>query len=98
MASGAGLGEYNKAYASLKGGNIASGSDLRSAEELELRGIKRAQPELDRKQQTRDANDILLRANKFRFINCACGLRIKVPPMFAAKSVTCPRCGAQHQL
>ncbi|HCE45705.1 MAG TPA: peptidase M28 [Lentisphaeria bacterium] len=98
MASGAGLGEYNKAYASLKGGNIAGGSDLRSAEELELRGIKREQPAFDRKQQTRDANDILLRVNKFNFIDCACGLRIKVPPMFSAKSVNCPRCGAKHEI
>jgi heat shock protein HtpX len=97
MASGAGFNDYNNAYGKVKGGTIIGGSDLRSAEELELRGIKKSEP-VDRVAQTRDANDILLRANKFNFIGCPCGLRIKVPPMFTAKSVKCPRCGAMHQL
>jgi heat shock protein HtpX len=97
MASGAGFNDYNNAYGKVKGGTVINGSDLRSAEELELRGIKRSEP-VDRVTQTRDANDILLRASKFSFIDCACGLRIKVPPMFAAKSVKCPRCGELHQL
>ena len=98
MASGAGFNDYNNAYGKVKGGGtIIGGSDLRSAEELELRGIRRPEP-VDKLTQTRDANDILLRASKFSFIECACGLRIKVPPMFAAKSVKCPRCGEMHQL
>jgi heat shock protein HtpX len=97
MASGAGFNDYNNAYGKVKGGTIIRGSDLRSAEELELRGIKKSEP-VDRVTQTRDANDILLRASKFSFIECPCGLRIKVPPMFAAKAVKCPRCGEMHQL
>ena len=97
MASGAGFNDYNNAYGKVKGGTVIGGSDLRSAEELELRGIKKSEP-VDRATQTRDANDILLRASKFSFIECACGLRIKVPPLFAAKSVKCPRCGELHQL
>jgi heat shock protein HtpX len=97
MASGAGFNDYNKAYGKVNGGTIISGSDLRSAEELELRGIKRPEP-VDRAAQTRNANDILLRASKFSFIECACGLRIKVPPGFPVRSVKCPRCGELHQL
>ena len=97
MASGAGFNNYNNAYGKVNGGTIISGSDLRSAEELELRGIKRTEP-VDRATQTRNANDILLRASKFSFIECACGLRIKVPPNFSDKSVKCPRCGELHQL
>ncbi len=97
MASGAGFNDYNKAYGKVNGGSIINGSDLRSAEELELRGIKRPET-VDRATQTRNANDILLRASKFSFIECACGLRIKVPPNFLDKSVKCPRCGELHQL
>ena len=97
MASGAGFNDYNKAYGKVRGGTIIGGSDLRSAEELELRGIKNPE-HVDRATQTRDANDILLHASKFGFIDCACGLRIKVPPGFSAKSVKCPRCGELHQL
>jgi heat shock protein HtpX len=95
MAAGAGFNDYNNAYGKVKGGTVISSSDLRSAEELELRGIKRAEP-VDKITQTRDANDILLRASKFSFIDCTCGLRIKVPPAFSAKSVKCPRCGKIH--
>ncbi|HBC86850.1 MAG TPA: peptidase M28 [Lentisphaeria bacterium] len=98
MASGAGLDAYDNAYGKVKGGRIIGSSDLRSAEVLELRGIKPPQADVNRPKQTREANDILLRLNKFNFVNCACGLRIKVPPAFAAPSVTCPRCGVKHDL
>lgn len=97
MVSGAGFNDYNNAYGKVKGGTVISGADLRSAEELELRGIKKTET-VDRISQTRDANDILLRASKFSFIDCKCGLRMKVPPAFSAKSVKCPRCGTMHQI
>ncbi len=96
MAS-AGLGDYNAAYGKVKGGIIIGKTDLRSAEELELRGIKPPQ-EVDKSRQTREANDILHRLNNFIFITCPCGLRLKIPPAFTGKSVDCPRCGVKHDL
>jgi len=96
---GAGLQDYDQAYRAASGGRGLIGqATLRSQGELAMRGIRPAAPDTaaDRRHRTREANDILLRANSFRFIDCACGMRFKLPPNFAARQVQCPRCGARH--
>jgi heat shock protein HtpX len=45
----------------------------------------------------REAKQVLQNAAGFDVINCACGLRMKLPPGFNAASVKCPRCGTVHQ-
>ena len=42
--------------------------------------------------QARQAGDVLRKANKFLFLGCVCGLRIKLPPDYKKDSVDCPRC------
>lgn len=42
--------------------------------------------------QARQIGDIMRKVNGFRFLTCACGLKIKVPPDFKANAVECPRC------
>lgn len=42
--------------------------------------------------QARQAGDVLRKANKFLFLSCVCGLRIKLPPDYKKDSVDCPRC------
>jgi heat shock protein HtpX len=95
---GAGLTDYEQAYRAAKGGRgLIGDATLRSEGELAMRGIRPVDAAAgDRRQRTREANDILLRANQFRFISCACGLRLKLPPEFAGPTVKCPRCGATH--
>lgn len=44
----------------------------------------------------REAYDTVRKANRYAFINCECGLRIKLPPTYRNPSVTCPRCGTLH--
>ncbi|NIA16506.1 MAG: M48 family metalloprotease [Nitrospiraceae bacterium] len=44
------------------------------------------------RQRTREAGDLLRKVNKFTFLPCECGLRLKLPPEFKQKSVKCPRC------
>ena len=44
------------------------------------------------KQQLREAGDLLSKVNKFLFLPCVCGLRIKIPPGFKHDKVKCPRC------
>src|SRR5690606_7028932 len=34
----------------------------------------------------------------FLFLNCACGLKMKVPPEYQKPAVTCPRCGTVNQI
>ncbi len=45
------------------------------------------------KQTKRDAGDIMMKVNNYSFINCECGLKIKIPPDFKQKEFSCPRCG-----
>ncbi len=98
MAGGAGLGDYNRAFEKTTGHEIIGANSLRSAEELEMRGIKSQEQPVNTKKQTREAIDILHRLNNFIFITCPCGLRLKIPPSFGEPTVKCPKCGAVHQI
>ena len=44
------------------------------------------------RQQMREAGDLMRKVNKFLFLPCVCGLRIKLPPDFKHDKVKCPRC------
>lgn len=46
----------------------------------------------------REANDAVMKLNDYRFINCKCGVRIKIPPDYNKQVVVCPRCGTRHPL
>ncbi len=48
--------------------------------------------------QKREVGDLIMKMNNFRFIDCSCGLRIKIPPDYKGNTITCPRCGRVHQL
>jgi heat shock protein HtpX len=42
--------------------------------------------------ELREAGDIMRRVNGFAFLNCVCGLKLKVPPNFKSGHIQCPRC------
>lgn len=46
----------------------------------------------------RDANDAVMKLNDYKFINCSCGVRIKIPPDYNKPTVVCPRCGRRHNI
>lgn len=48
--------------------------------------------------RARDAGDLLRRMNQFAFIQCGCGLKLKVPPDFTHPQVKCPRCHTVHNV
>lgn len=50
---------------------------------------------VDAKRQT---GDILMKMNDYHFINCSCGVIIKVPPDYSKSVVVCPRCGKKHYI
>lgn len=50
------------------------------------------------KQTKRDTCDIMMKLNHYSFINCSCGLKIKIPPDFRNTELFCPRCGTKHIL
>ena len=49
-------------------------------------------------QRMREAGDLLRSLNNFLFLQCACGMRIKLPPDFKKDQVDCPRCQRHLQV
>ena len=48
------------------------------------------------KQTKRDTGDIMMKVNNYSFIDCKCGLKIKIPPDFKQSELFCPRCWRKH--
>ncbi|MGI6460837.1 MAG: M48 family metallopeptidase [Candidatus Hydrogenedentales bacterium] len=96
MAGAASFAEYQRASERL-GAKANVPPSVRAAEAAAP--IRAAQPEAPRAQlheqrklQWRQATDALRGVNKFMFLTCACGLRLKLPPDFKKEKVACPRC------
>jgi heat shock protein HtpX len=56
------------------------------------------EPEPGERQRFREAGDLVRTMNRFRFLQCACGLKMKIPPEYKKTLVKCPRCGKIHSL
>jgi len=48
--------------------------------------------------QMRQAGDLVRQMNQFRFIQCPCGIKIKIPPDYARPQAVCPRCRRSHSV
>jgi len=48
-------------------------------------------------QKARITGDALMKAQKFTFLNCQCGVILKIPPNYKGK-VACPRCHTVHNI
>lgn len=61
-------------------------------------GLTNADKDFNPVDAKREANDAVMKLNDYKFINCSCGVRIKIPPDYNQPAVVCPRCGTRHQL
>lgn len=43
-------------------------------------------------------NDVFWKSEGYRFIDCGCGVRLKVPPDLKSGVFYCPKCGAKHEV
>lgn len=93
MAGGASYRDYQAAW-SKAGGRAQMPSSALAAGPVPLRAAssETAEPGPSRRQQMRQAGDLLRKVNQFIFLTCLCGLRIKVPPESAGTPLACPRC------
>lgn len=57
-----------------------------------------AEPDPGERQRYREAGDLVRNMNKFRFVQCDCGLKMKIPPEYVKPMVKCPRCGRLHEI
>ncbi len=93
MSHGAAYRDYARAYVTVTGTrNIIPASALSGAEvSLRIAETQPATPEPPAK-PAHQIGDIMRKVNGFSFLNCQCGLKLKVPPNFKADEVNCPRC------
>ncbi len=99
MAGGAGLANYQSAYSQVKGNasKIIPGGELKKAEDIGIRmGI--AFEVKDNKTTARSSNDIMMKVDNYAFINCDCGMKLKVPANYSSNEIMCPRCGTRHEV
>lgn len=99
MQQGAGFTNYQFAFNQVKGrqSTIIPPSGLTDTTQVPLRSSELSQTSFETdKQVKREVGDLMMKLNDFRFINCSCGIRLKLPPEFKNTKVTCPKCGRVH--
>jgi len=101
IGHGANFIDYQNAFNTVKGSkqNIIPATALTESSPINLReaGVIPLVG-LNKKQTQRDMGDIMMKVNNYSFVNCTCGLKIKIPPEFKKNSLFCPRCGKEHNL
>ena len=102
MSQGANFNNYQQAYSAIKGKSAAAvipSSGLRDGEEVSIRQPSaKSKAGRSKKKSTRDIGDLMRAVNKYAFLVCACGLKMKLPPNFKKPQVACPRCGREHKV
>lgn len=101
IANTADFNGYQQAFDKVKGKetNIIPKTELKKSAPINIReamGIPVAG--LTKRQSQRNVGDLIMKLNDYSFVNCPCGVKIKIPPDFKKKVVYCPRCGREHKL
>jgi heat shock protein HtpX len=104
MAGGASYADYDNAYQQVHTGGtgIMPAATLASAGAVGLRAAAPEaalkEPEPSRVERTREVGDLLWQKSGYKFIDCECGTRLKVPSNIGRATVKCPHCGRTHNI
>jgi len=101
ISGGANYIDYQNAFEKVKRGktSLIPSSGLADQTSIGLKETVVSPVSLDLKKQTkRDTGDIMMRVNNYLFIECSCGLKIKIPPDYKKTELFCPRCGTKHSI
>jgi heat shock protein HtpX len=101
MTQGVNFANYQAAFNQIKGrqSSIIPQSGLTDATKIGIRNTELSQTSFEtNKQVKREVGDLMMKLNNFLFINCTCGMKLKVPPDYKNNSVTCPKCGRIHNI
>ncbi|HMP76939.1 MAG TPA: M48 family metallopeptidase [Kiritimatiellia bacterium] len=98
MGGGASLRAYEAAYQQTHGGKGVMGAMALAAPEQAAREPTAAKDEAGVAAGWRAARGVLHDTDGERKIDCACGVRLRVPPAWQGAPLRCPRCGHEHQV
>lgn len=91
--SGAGYAAYSEAAKKILNGDaVVPASALQSAESSAARTAPVSRPVGLGRFAPRETGDLIRAVNGFVFVNCSCGLKLKLPPEFRHPTVACPKC------
>ena len=102
MGGRAGFADYEQAYREIHGAktHCIGKSTLGAAESIAARQ-QTPEPKPSKEQavdRAREVVGVLDRLAGFIPIACACGVNLKIPPLFGRPTLKCPRCGRQHEV
>jgi len=100
ISHGANFVDYQNAFTSIKGKqNIIPSSGIRDRKKINIRTATSSSTQVkSAKTSTRDLGDLMRAVNKYMFLSCACGLKMKIPPNFKKETINCPRCGLENHV
>lgn len=101
MHQGVDFRNYQNAFDTVKGkhSTIIPQSGLKEAGMFTIRQpLSEGKPVSNLVSNKREVGDLIMKLNEFQFINCSCGLKIKIPPDYKNSTITCPKCGKEHVL
>jgi len=90
---GASFKDYSDSFSSVTKTKTVIPPAALTKEDIALRQASAEAKKKERvEKQMRQVGDIMRKVNAFIFLTCVCGLKLKIPPNYKAKKVTCPRC------
>jgi heat shock protein HtpX len=95
--SGASFVDYSDAFKKATKHSTPIPSSALTQETVDIREGSKQGP-ISGKDTHRNIGNIMFKTAGFKFINCDCGLRLKVPPNYNSNTVQCPRCGMEHTI
>jgi heat shock protein HtpX len=100
MSGGANYLNYQEAFSLVKGkgSRIIPPSGLKDNSNIQIKQPSAEQPGIDKVKAKRSLGDIMMTVNKYAFITCACGLKMKVPPDYKQPEIVCPKCGRKNHV
>lgn len=98
ISGSAGFESYNRAYSKISGKKCGfMPESAKTEKDFAIRQASvEAEKPLDNKGQARNVGDMIMAANSFAFLQCKCGMKMKLPPGYDKSKVTCPRCKTIH--
>lgn len=100
IAGGVNYINYQNAFNAVKGKKtvLMPATALKDDAKIDMREASSASESQNSVNEKRTLGDLMMTLNKYAFIVCACGLKMKVPPDYKEKSITCPRCGRKNEI
>jgi heat shock protein HtpX len=101
MMHGVNYSNYQKAFSKITN-NVSAIIPPSALSETETVAMRKASLETKtkqtKKQRMRDVGDLMRAVNRYAFLACVCGLKIKIPPDFKRPKINCPRCKREHEI